>query len=421
MPKLVKDILLVASPYDRFILEEDGRFADRLLSQYVEMDLSAPPHFEHVSSGRQAMERLSERSFDLVITTPHCSGMTPLQLSARISKDYPDLPVAMLAYDRTVAETYSQMPRDQGFAQVFLWTGDPKLLVALVKSVEDMRNVDHDTREGLVRVIIVVEDSPSFYSSYLPLIYTLIVDQVKTLMAERLNEKDRRFRSRARPKILLARSFEEGVEFFEKYSDYLLGTICDLRFPRGGTLDKDAGRRFIQRVRKAQPDAPVLLQSRRGEAGDLAGELAIHFADKNSPELLAQVKHFIRANFGFGPFIFIDPTKAEGEQKVGKAEDLVEMLEAVRRVPDAALRYHAERNHISNWLMARSEFALALELRPKKVSDFADTATLRAYVVQVFSRFLENRQRGEVTEFDRSAAVARRDFTRIGRGSMGGK
>ena len=417
MPSFVKDILLVASPYDRFILEEDGRFADRLLSEYVGLDLSAPPHFQHVSSARQALRRLEEQSFDLVVTTPHCAELSPRQLASEISRKHPGTPVAMLAYDRTVAESYLQLPRSAGFAQVFLWTGDPKLLVALVKSVEDMLNVDHDTREGSVRVIIVVEDSPSFYSSYLPLIYGLIVEQVKTLMAERLNERDRRFRSRARPKILLARSFEEGMELFRKYRDYLLGTICDLRFPWRGKLDHRSGEEFIRRVRQHQPDVPVLLQSRRQGASKLAEKLEVHFADKNSPELLAQVKQFIQQNFGFGPFVFFDPVQGEVQQ----AEDLEQMLEAVREVPDSALRHHAERNHFSNWLMARSEFALAQELRPKKVSDFADTQTLRDYVIEVFARFLDRRQRGEITEFDRTSSLAQRDFTRLGRGSMGGK
>ncbi len=421
MPNLVRDILLVASPYDRFILEEDGRFADRLLSQYADMDLSAAPHFQHVSSAHQALDRLSERSFDLVITTPHCAELSPQRLAAEIASQHSGTPVAMVAYDRAVAEAYSQRPRSEGFDQVFLWTGDPKLLVALVKSVEDMRNVDHDTREGAVRVIIVVEDSPSFYSSYLPLIYGLILDQVKALMIERLNERDRQFRSRARPKILLARSFEEGMELFDKYRDNLLGIICDLRFPWRGKPTRQAGEEFIQRVREYQPDLPVLLQSRRAEGAALAKGLKVHFADKNSPELLRLLRRFVRQNFGFGPFVFVEPVTC---QEIWRAEDLGEMLDAVRRpdrVPDETLRFHAERNHISNWLMARSEFALAQELRPKKVSDFADTQTLRDHVVRVFVRFLEYRQRGEVTEFDRSAARAPRDFTRIGRGSMGGK
>lgn len=417
MPNLVKDVLLVASPYDRFILEEDGRFADRLLSQYVEMDLSAPPHFDHVPSAKQALERMASEPYDLVLTTPHCSDMGPLELAARVRVSHPDTPVVMVTYDRAEAQQYSQRPRFEGLDQVFLWTGDPRLLVTLVKSVEDMLNVDHDTSEGLVRVIIVVEDSPSFYSSYLPIIYGEIMGQVKTLLERRLNERDRHYRTRARPKILLARTFEEAELLFEKYQAFVLGTICDLRFPRLGQLDPTAGRRFIELVRQRLPDLPVLLQSRDSEQEALARRLGVHFADKNSPELLKELRRFIRKNFGFGSFIFSD---AEGSE-VDRADDLLEMLEAVKRVPQDSLRDHAARNHISNWLMARSEFGLAMEVRPRRVSDFSTTDDLRNYLVEVFSRFLERQQKGEVTDFVRGSGAPERDFSRLGRGSMGGK
>ncbi|MCH9650390.1 MAG: hypothetical protein K0U98_19310 [Deltaproteobacteria bacterium] len=417
MPNLVKDVLLVASPYDRFILEEDGRFADRLLSQYVEMDLSAPPHFDHVPSARQALEQLNSVPYDLVLTTPHCSDMGPLELASRVRASHPDTPVAMVTYDRADAQKYSQRPRSQGLDQVFLWTGDSRLLVTLVKSVEDMLNVDHDTRKGLVRVIIVVEDSPAFYSSYLPIIYGEILGQVKTLLERRLNERDRHYRTRARPKILLARTFEEAKELFEKYESFVLGTICDLRFPRLGQLDPQAGRRFIDLVRSRLPDLPVLLQSRESEQERLAQQLGVHFADKNSPELLKELQKFIRKNFGFGSFVFKD---LEGVE-VDRADDLTEMLEAIRRVPEESLRDHAARNHISNWLMARSEFGLAMEVRPRRVSDFSTTEDLRNYLTEIFSRFLERQQKGEVTEFVRGTGARERDFSRLGSGSMGGK
>ncbi len=418
MPNLVKDVLLVASPYDRFILEEDGRFADRLFSQYAEMDLAVPPRFDHAPAARVALERLDEDRFDLVLTTPHCADLSPLELAARVRERHPGTPVAMLTYDRADALTYSSLPRSKGLDQVFLWTGDPRLLVTLIKSVEDLLNVDHDTEKGRVRVIVVVEDSPAFYSSYLPLIYTEVLTQVQALLAERLNERDRAFRRRARPKILLARNFEEGEELVRKYQRYLLGTICDMRFPRLGQMDPDAGLRFIRLVRAAQPDVPVLLQSSQSEHASLAAELKVHFADKSSPDLLQIVRTFIRKNFGFGSFVFVDPTSLE---EVDRADDLPGLLEAVRRVPPEVLRFHAAKNHVSNWLMARAEFELALEVRPKKVSDFDDTEAMRRYLAEVFSEFLEREQRGEVAEFDRSRGAAGREFTLLGSGSMGGK
>lgn len=417
MPFLVRDVLLVASAYDRFIVEEDGRFADRLLSEYVEMDLSTPPHFVHVATAREALEHLDERTYDLVLSTPHSAGMTPRQLASHVSRRHPETPVVILAYDRSDAQIYSQEARSTGIDQTFLWTGDPKLLVALVKSVEDMRNVDHDTREGLVRVVLVVEDSPTFFSSYLPTIYSEVLSQVKSLLAERLNERDRHQRMRARPKILLARNYEEGIDLFERYHEYLLGTICDMRFPRRGRKDPEAGLRYIERVRARLPDVPVLLQS--GDSGHqrVAERLGVHFADKNSHELLARLKRFMRTEFGFGPFVF----RAPSGEEVGRADDMRQMLEWLRTIADESLRFHAERNHVSNWLMARSEFALALEVRPRRVSDFHSTEEMRAYLVEAFSSFLERQQRGEITEFDRWRRGRPRDFVRLGRGSMGGK
>ncbi len=417
MKHLVRDILMVASAYDCFILEEDGRFADRLLNQYVELDLSSPPHFRHVASAREALELVRSERFDLVLTTPHCADMRAERLAAQLAAEHSHLPVAMLTYDQSDALRYSQMPRSAGIDETFLWTGDPKLLVALVKSIEDHRNVDRDTREGMVRVILLVEDSPSFYSSYLPIIYGEVVAQFQSLLAERLNERDRRHRMRARPKILLARNWEEAVDLFHRYNEFLLGTICDMRFPRGGRLDPDAGRDFIRLVREKQADAPVLLQS--GEAGHakVARELKVHFADKNSKELLASLGEFIRNNFGFGPFRFQLP----GGKKIAVAADMESMVEALRTVPDASLLFHGRGNHISNWLMARSEFGLAQEVRPKKVGDFPTTADMRTYLVNSFSHHLETRQRGEIAEFARHSVSITREFSRLGSGSMGGK
>lgn len=417
MPHLVREILMVASPYDCFILEEDGRFSDRLLSQYVDLDLSAPPHFSHAASARAALDQLQRERFDLVLTTPHCADMRVEQLLAEVSRHHPLLPVVVLSYDVLDAQQYSQLPRSSGLAESFLWTGEPKLLVALVKSVEDMRNVDHDTEVGLVRVIIVVEDSPSFYSSYLPIIYSEVLGQFQSLLAERLNERDRRHRMRARPKILLARNYEEAVELFQRYQAFLLGVICDMRFPRNGKLDPDAGLDFIRLVRTTQPDAQVLLQSRERDHLHLAEQLRVQHADKRSPELLAHLRDFIRKNFGFGPFIFQD---AHGRE-VERAEDMAEMLEVFKRVPADSLQYHASRNHISNWLMARSEFGLALEVRPKKVSDFKTTEEMRRYLIDSFATHMEWRQRGEIVEFARRSGPVSPDFARIGSGSMGGK
>lgn len=417
MPFLVKDILLVASAYDRFIVEEDGRFSDRLLTQYAAMDLSTPPRFDHAATKAEALEKLERRSYDLVLSTPHCAGLPPRKLAEKVSQ-LPDAPpVVVLAYDRADAQLYTQQDRSSGIDQVLLWTGEPSLLVALIKSVEDLRNVDPDTELGKVRVILLVEDSPVFFSSYLPIIYAEVLGQVKSLLAERLNDHDRHQRMRARPKILLARNYEEGLELFQRYSSNLLGTICDMRFPCGGKLDDRAGWRFIRKVREAQPDVPVLLQSRQPAAERLAKELKTHFADKNSDDLLEQLKRFMRTDLGFGPFVF---RNRQGEREM-EASNMREMLDALRAVSEESLRFHAKRNHISNWLMARSEFALAQEVRPKRVSDFESTEEMRDYLELAFRNFLEREQEGQIAEFDRRVEGRRLDFERLGSGSMGGK
>lgn len=431
MPHSVQRVLLVASEYDSFILEEEGRFSDRLLGQYQELDLSKPPVFHPVASAEAALERLDAESFDLVVTTPHIADASPEELGTRIAERHPGTPVVLLTYDRVDAQGWaeSRVGGEGATANldVFLWTGDPRLLLAMVKSVEDRLNVDHDTEWGLVRVIIVVEDQPAAYSSFLPIIYAELLAQIRSLLADRLNERDRNFRMRARPKILLARSYEEGERLFRRYRDYLLGIISDVRFPRGGEPDPVAGLALIHLVRGELPDLPILLQSREAEHAAAASELRVGFVDKNSREMLSELRSFMRHNFGFGPFIFRRGEESEegaesGESgEVVRAETLREMLEVLPQIPDESLRYHAARNHLSNWLMARGEFALALEMRPKKVSDFADTEELRSYAMRVLSEFLERRQRGQVTDFRGRPDPLRRDFLRLGRGSMGGK
>ena len=416
VPHQVHDILLVASPYDSFILEEEGRFSDRLLGQYQELDLASPPEFHHASTARKALARMRKESFDLVLTTPHVDDMSPAALSAAIAESHPDVPVVLLTYDRADAQRWSERG-DGAIDDLYLWTGDPRLLLAIVKSVEDRKNVRHDTKHGLVRVIVVVEDSPSFYSSFLPIIYAELLEQIRLLLADRLNERDRNYRMRARPKILLARTFEEGTALIRRYRDHLLGVISDVRFPRRGKLDPVAGLELVQRARRMVPDLPVLLQSREREHEEMAARLGVAFADKNSPELLGELREFMRGSFGFGPFVF----RREDGSEVRRAETIREMLAALREVPDESLHYHAARNHVSNWLMARCEFPLALEVRPKQVTDFGTTGELREYLVGVFEEFLEQRQRGQVTDFRGRPDPLSRDFLRIGRGSMGGK
>lgn len=417
MPSLIQDVLMVASPYDCFILEEDGKFSDRMFTEYAELDLASPPHFDHVTSGKAALERMRKKHYDLVLTTPHCSDMAPERLAARIKKNRQYLPVVLLTYDRAEARNYSRDLGHTHLDQVFVWTGDPKLLVALVKIVEDQMNVAHDTNKGLVRVILVVEDSPTDYSEFLPAMYREILVQLRLLLPERLNDRHRHNRMRARPKILLARSYEEAMSLLKRYSKFLLGVISDVRFPRNKVMSGRSGVSFVRQVRKYRPELAILLQSFEEKNREIAEKLGIYFSDKSSGEFIRVIKSFMKDHFGFGDFIFLDP---DGE-KVDQAKDMQEMVTCLKRVPAKSIEYHARHHQISNWLFARSEFSLAVKIQPRVVDEFKDIEAVRKFLVDTFTEFFETRQRGKVADFTTAANMLARDFTRIGSGSMGGK
>jgi len=411
----VREVLLVSTLYDSFILEEDARFSDKLFSEYMEFNLSSPPRITRASTGARAMHLLKSRPFDLVITMARVPDVAPEELARRIKAKNPELAVVLLAY--TAASGFVGDSRWDVFDRVFVWTGHNRTLLALIKSIEDRRNVHHDTRRGLVRAILVIEDSPLYYSSYLPLIYTEIFEQTRNLLADGVNDLDRMWRIRARPKVLLASSYEEASKLYRKYKDHILGIISDVRLPRRGVQDPQAGIAFLKRVRKADQEMPILVQSSELGNQAAASALGAGFVDKNSPDLLRETRHFLRSNFGFGDFVF----RMLSGDEIARAGTLERMRELLESVPDESLIYHAQRQHLSNWLLARGAFSIALELRTRKVGDFESPSVLRTYLNEKFSDFLEAQQRGQITDFSRGADHLERDFVRLGGGSLGGK
>jgi len=415
MPHRIGDILLVATQYDSFILEEDGTFSDRIYREYMELQLTSPPRLTRASCGEEALERLTERHFDLVITMARVADMTPEQLASQIKKLRPDLPVVLLTYG--VLPTRREVDADSPIDHVFVWKGDSSLLLAMVKTIEDQENVQFDTQHGRVRVIIVVEDSPSDYSSYLTQLYTVIMKQTQALVADSLNYVDRLQRIRARPKILLARSFEEAQQLYQQYGEYLLGVVSDIRYPKDGLSNPTAGLLLLSKIQEERPELPMLLQSADTDMCEQAQELGIAFVDKNSPSQLRELRDFISLNFGFGDFVFL----SRNGEEVDRARNLLEMIQAVQRAPGFSLGYHADRNHFSNWLMARGEFGLAFEFQERSAGEFDDIEQFRTYLVEAFQGFIEAKQRGRITEFSRSADHLGRDFVKLGGGSLGGK
>ena len=416
MPYKVKNILLVSSLYDMYNLREDGQLANLVMSEYAELRLSSAPMIKRVDSGSSALEALKDTSFDLILVFRSLSDIDPAAFSSKAKLLNPDIPVVLLAFHHRELE----LMRDQGekaFDNIFFWSGESKILLTINKFVEDKINVEADTELFGVRVIILVENSVRFYSSFLPLIYTEIMQQTSALMSESINSANRLLRMRARPKILLAENFEEGMALFHKYKKYMLGVISDIQFSKDGQIDDQAGIQLAAAIKKEISDLPVLLQSSDDSNADRALACDAAFLNKRSPTLLNELSAFINQNFGFGDFVFRLPDGTE----LARAGSFREMQIIVAAIDIRSLIFHAERNHFSNWLMARTEFDVAARLRPKQVSEFENPKDVRSYLIETLKEFRHERQLGIVTDFSRDKYDGHAEFLRIGKGSLGGK
>jgi CheY-like chemotaxis protein len=414
----IREILLVASPYDAFILEEDESLASRIINEYSGLNLSQPPRVTRTSSAYAALEHLNERKFDMVIAMPHLDDMDAFSLGREIKKIKPELPVILLAHTIRSISPLMEGRDVSGIDKLFIWSGNSDLLIALVKNAEDRLNVDYDTRRAKVRVLILMEDNPVYYSSFLPLIYKEVVKQTQAVLELGLNEEHRLVTMRARPKILHAETYEETLSFYDRFRPYLMGVIADTRIPKNGRLDNDAGFAFLSKAREEIPDLPLLLMSSEPSNRAKAGQIPAVFLDKNSPNLLGELHDFFMNHLGFGDFVFRMPDGAE----VARASNLRELEERVASIPEDCLWYHGTRNHFSRWLMARSEVALASTFREVNASDFDSTDEARQFIISNIHTLRKWRQKGVVVQFRAShydPDVS--DFAKIGQGSLGGK
>ena len=414
----IRDILLVASLYDNYLFEEDGRLYELIRQEFQVLNLSQPPEITHVTSAAEAIDLLqTEEHFDLIITTLHIEDMNVVRFAQKVRQAGNNVPIVLLAYDNRERRELVANYDTSIFERIFIWQGDYRLLIAIIKHIEDRRNVESDTLSVGLQSIILIEDNVSFYSSYLPLIYTEIHLQSQRLISEGLNLSHRFLRMRARPKILLCTSYEEALAYFEQYQDFILGIISDVNFKHNGVKDPEGGFTFAKMVRSRHEDIPILLQSSNADFAEKAREIGLTFLQKGSPRLLHDLRKFMMAHFGFGDFIFRTPDGKE----VGRANNLKTLEEQLHHVPDESILFHAERNHFSNWLKARTEFWLAHMLRPHKVSDFASVVELRNELIRALHQYQEIRQRGVITEFNKETFDPANSFARVGSGSLGGK
>jgi DNA-binding NarL/FixJ family response regulator len=413
----VREVLLVSSLYDSYILQEDGQLAESLDAEYHQLNLSYAPRITQVSTAAAALEILGVRPFDLVITMTRLGGMDVIRFGREVKARHPALPIVLLADNPPEANRVKAQNHPPCLDQAFVWRGNVSLFLAIIKFIEDRYNVERDTRLAGVRTIILIENSVRFYSSYLPMLYTELTKQTHALMADGVNSRQRLRRMKARAKILLAETFEEAWGLYREYQSSILGIISDARFPREGRSDPEAGLEFVSRIKAVDPDMPVLIQSSDETLAGRAQTLGAAFLYKHSPRLLDELHRFMQTSLGFGDFVFTLPDGLE----VARVRDLAGMPQALREVPEESLRYHATRNHFSNWCMARTEFTLADRLRPVKITEFATTEELRFYLIDAFSRLWTDTRRGIVAEFSRGNFDETSGFARIGAGSMGGK
>lgn len=412
----VREILLVSTHYDAFVLEEDGRLSDQIFSEFLDLNLQFIPRIKRVSSAEEAFAALKKRMYDLVITMPHIADMDPVEFGRRIKQRYPNKPVVMLTYDTLHNSTIEEIRRTKYIDRLFCWSGDSKIFLAIIKYVEDRYNAEEDSRLG-VQIILVVDDSPWYYSQFLPIIYTEIMKQTRYLISHAVNLFHRHLRMRARPKILLAETYEEAMDIVNRYRNNILGIISDVGFPKDGKQNKAAGFELACRIKEEITDLPVLLQSVEASNADKARKLAIEFLSKTSPKLLNELRTFILNNFGFGDFIFRYPDGKE----IARASDISDFERIIKNLPEESLYYHANNNHFSRWFRARTEFKIADELRRIKSSDFKRVSELREVILECLERYYIRYQKGVILDFGHSKMDIESSFNRIGSGSLGGK
>jgi CheY-like chemotaxis protein len=419
MPFKVQNILLVSSLYDSFILREDGRLNELLIDESLELNLQQIPGITHVSNCAEALDLASSRpQFNLIVTNLAVGDMNAADLAREVRRAGLDIPVVVLAYDYRQIKNFVARNPVTDIERIFLWQGNARILITMVKLVEDRRNVLHDTRAMGVPVLLVVEDNIRYYSSFLPVIYTELIKQSRRVIQEGINVAHKLVRMQARPKILLSSNFEEASQLVQEYRDYLFGVVSDVEFPWNGKLNPDAGFELARLVKSLVPDAPVVLQTSRTEFRPRAHAEGHSFLRKRSPTLMKDLRRLLTEQFGFGDFVFRMPDQTE----VGRAADLNTLEEQLQSVPAESIAYHAQSNHFSHWLMARTEFALAAKLRPRKVSDFATHEHLRRNLIASINEYRQEQSEVLIGDFKADTfKPSESTFLRVGSGSLGGK
>lgn len=417
MQNRINKVLIVCSNYDFFMLEEDGRIDERIFEEYVSLNLSHPPLFIHAQTSVCVFNLLKKNDIDLIISTLSVEGIDTFALAKKIKTEHKNIPFVVLTpFSR---EVRMRMKREDLSAidYVFSWLGDTELLLAIIKLIEDKMNAHNDIEVVGVQAILLVEDNIRFYSSYLPAMYKIMLQQSQSFKHEGANEFQQMLRKRGRPKILLATNYNDATQLYQKYKNNILGVITDVRYNNNGVDDPQAGFKLYHHIHSHNPYLPIVIQSSESQNNKIAEQLGVPYINKNSPNLKKELRDYIKTHFAFGDFIF----KLPDNTQVGRATNLKEFQHQILTIPDESLQYHSKMNDFSRWLNARALFSLGTIFKDARAEDFNASTKLRQYVFNEISKYRLNRGRGIITKFSRSVFDRYCIFSRVGNGSLGGK
>ena len=418
MNKRIYNVLLIATKYDSFMLEDDGRVDEQIFNEYTSLSLRYPPRFTQVTTEEEALNELKNRNFELIICMPNMDNRDIFAAASEIKVHYPNIPIVVLTpFSKEVSKRIANEDLS-AIDYVFSWLGNSELLLAIIKLIEDKMNAPDDTASVGVQIILLVEDSIRFYSSALPHLYKFVLEQSQMFAKEALNDHQRTLRMRGRPKIKLARNYEEAVRIFDQYRDNMLGIISDMSFMHNGVKDPYAGYKFGQYVRKTGLIIPFVLESSEASNHVYAKELNASFIDKNSKSYPQDLKKKIMQRFGFGDFVILNPHTKE---EIMRIKDLKDLQKKVFQIPDDSLVYHLSRNHFSRFFYSRAMFPPAEVLKHVAVSDYKDMDEARKLIFDLIVQYRRMKNTGVVAVYQKDRFDEYSNFARIGDGSLGGK
>lgn len=418
MNKRIYNVLLIATKYDSFILEDDGRIDEQIFNEYVSLNLSNPPRFKQVRTKAEALKELRMNHYELIIQMPNMDDTDMFAISHKIKAKYPEIPFVVLTpFSKEVSKRLAQEDMS-AIDYVFSWLGNSDLLLAIIKLIEDAMNAEHDTQSVGVQVILLVEDSVRFYSSALPTLFKIVLEESKEFSKEALNEHQRMLRMRGRPKIMLARTYEEAVAIYEEYGDNMLGMITDMSYLHDGEKDPHAGYKLVQWIKERDEFLPIIFTSSEYANKQYADELGCTFIDKNSKSFPLDLKRQVKGNFGFGDFVIINPKTGE---EIMRLRNLKDLQKNIFNIPEDSMIYHMSHHHFSRFFYSRALFPIAEVLRKVNLSDFEDVEVARKIIYDSIIRYRRIKNTGIVAIFEKDRFDEFSNFARIGEGSIGGK